>query len=92
MLVNKELTRSSRHTFIGFLHDFDISWLSKVVPTKLLADNSGEDIQGSEESAGGAARTTFADMPFTLDDDEVKELTTIFHAVSTARSLLCELN
>lgn len=31
-------------------------------------------------------------MPFPLDDDEVKELTAIFHAVSTVRSLLCELN
>lgn len=92
MLVNKELTHSSRHTFIGFLHDFDISWLSKVVPTKPLADDSGEDVQGSDESAGGAARTTFADMPFPLDDDEVEELKTIFHAVSTARSLLCKLS
>ncbi|EIW57999.1 uncharacterized protein TRAVEDRAFT_49018 [Trametes versicolor FP-101664 SS1] len=80
MLVNKELTHSGRHTFIGFLHDFDISWLSKVVPTKLLADNSGEDVQGSDESAGGATRATFADMPFPLDDDEVEELKTIFHA------------
>ncbi len=81
MLVNKELTRSSRHTFIGFLHDFDISWLSKAVPTKPPAYIDWQGVQGSDES--GAATSTFKGMPFPLYDDEVDELIAIYQAVST---------